>query len=320
MDQLDSAEDPYVFYRERQEWKDVTPVSQDDGPFTVVQIAYSDKFKDVFDYFRAILKSGEISERAFDLTTDAAGQNPANYTVWRHRRLLLKELNKDLNEELDYISEIIEEHPKNYQVWYHRSVIVLWLNDASKELKFIEKILKDDAKNYHAWQHRQWILTKFNLWENELEFVSKLIKNDVRNNSAWNQRYFVIAHTTGFTDEVVQRELEYTTQQILKVPHNESPWNYLRGILSDKGKFEFSQIMEFCDKLYKDNIRSFYLLGFMVECLEDALKEASANKEELLKKALQLCDTLIENDTIRVEYWNYISRSLSVQHSAQATA
>ena len=37
----------YVFYRDRPEWSDVTPLPQDDGRHPVVQIAYTDKCNNI---------------------------------------------------------------------------------------------------------------------------------------------------------------------------------------------------------------------------------------------------------------------------------
>lgn len=42
-----SGESAWVFYADRPEWADVTPLEQDDGPLSipVVRIAYSDRCK-----------------------------------------------------------------------------------------------------------------------------------------------------------------------------------------------------------------------------------------------------------------------------------
>ena len=89
------------------------------------------------------------------------------------------------------------------------------MSDPSEELALTEAVLGEDAKNYHAWQYRQWIITTYSLWDNELDYVEKLLNEDLRNNSAWNQRHFVITKTTGYTEEVLIKEVKYAYTFIL---------------------------------------------------------------------------------------------------------
>jgi len=318
-EEVGSRDGEWVPYFERPEWKDVTPVPQNDGPFPVVQIAYTDRYKDVYDYFRAVLKSGEKSQRVLELSEDAVELNPANYSVWHFRREVLKALGSDIKEELQYCREIIEEYPKNYQVWQHRRVLVEWLNDPSREIRFTEIILSQDQKNYHAWQHRQWVLQTFKLFDQEIEYIDRLLEEDVRNNSAWNQRFFVVSHSTGWTAEVVEKEVNYTLAAIKRVPRNESAWNYLRGILdhgTDPGSVSSARatVTSSCEELLSSGCTSPYLLGFVVELQESVLEGGAEDqgRDQAISRIQGLCKVLAEeHDTIRKNYWNYISQSLS---------
>jgi protein farnesyltransferase/geranylgeranyltransferase type-1 subunit alpha len=71
----------WVPLRARPAWADVVPIPQDDGPRPVVPIAYTDQFREVMDYFRAILAKDERSSRALELTAEVIALNSANYTV-----------------------------------------------------------------------------------------------------------------------------------------------------------------------------------------------------------------------------------------------
>ncbi|XP_017782236.1 PREDICTED: protein farnesyltransferase/geranylgeranyltransferase type-1 subunit alpha [Nicrophorus vespilloides] len=305
----------WVFYRNRDDWKDVEPVEQEDGgEYPVVSISYTPKFKDVYDYLRGVMKIGEKSQRALDLTADAIALNAANYTVWQYRRDILKELKSDLAKELKYIEKVIQRHCKNYQVWHHRRVIVEWLQDSSKELKFTQGILVFDAKNYHAWQHRQWAIKTFGLYEGELEYVDSLLRDDIRNNSAWNQRYFVINNTIGFVDDVVSKEVEYVLEKIETVPLNESAWNYLKGLLlHDKGGLSNNvKVTTFCEDLYMSGNRSPFLLALIVDMCDERISNKAEDDKYNLKRASELCHELATTvDPIRCRYWEYMSTTIS---------
>jgi len=324
----DYEEQAWVPYRERPEWSDVKGIPQDEGPNPVARIAYTEKFTDVFDYFRAIVASEEVSERALELTTDTVALNPANYSAWHHRRTLLKALNSDLVEEMNYCRAVIEEHPKNYQVWQHRRALVEWTQDPSKELRFTEMILSQDAKNYHAWQHRQWAIQTFQLFDNELAYIERLLEDDIRNNSAWNQRFFVISSprneqlkSLGGGDSVLrgkllEDEIDFTLRAISGVPGNESAWNYLRGLIEHSedslvGPLKH-KVTIFCEELLKskegEKVTSPYLMAMLV----DLYKETG--DPDCIAKALQMCKDLAEkHDKIRSEYWDFMADCIKQQ-------
>ena len=98
-------------------FEDLEPIPQDDGPDPVVQIKYSDDFRETMDLFRAVLKATEYSKRALSLTSQVIDLNPANYTAWQYRRRCLEALGSDLREELRFTEATAYENPKNYQIW-----------------------------------------------------------------------------------------------------------------------------------------------------------------------------------------------------------
>jgi len=307
------------------EWNDVTPIKQPISNNAVAQIAYTPEFDVVMNYFRAVLSSGEKSERALELTKRVIEGNAANYTAWFYRRECLFELASDLYVELKFITECSLESPKNYQIWYHRRAIVDKLGDSSQELNFIKTILDDDAKNYHAWSYRQFVVSRFDLWDGELQFTATLIEEDIRNNSAWNQRWFVIEKTCGFKDvPFLSEELEYVMDCAELAPNNESPFNYLLGIFrllkkSSLDELFFSSVktvlawgegllVKLADKSHSQLLAAHppTVIGLLFE-----LNVFSGNIPQAISLATNLAD---EYDSIRCKYWNY--RINKIQESA----
>jgi protein farnesyltransferase/geranylgeranyltransferase type-1 subunit alpha len=294
-----------------EQFADVTPIEQDDGPTPVVKIAYSQAFCTLMGYFRRVLVDNEYSKRSLQLAAQVIEHNAANYTAWQYRRQCLRELYRDATdeeriaawrEELAYCSEQCMNNTKNYQVWFHRRACVGNMGDATGELDFVASVLEDDSKNYHAWGHRQWVLKQFDLWADELSYIDRLLEEDVRNNSAWNQRYFVLKATTDLTSTAtVASEVDYTLTHIAKAPSNQSPWAFLKGLVQPLGYLKYPQVREACERLgANDGTPGATPCLPALAMLVDILLESGETV-----RAAELCAQLASADQIRERYWQW---------------
>ncbi|KAI8323845.1 hypothetical protein GQ54DRAFT_257615 [Martensiomyces pterosporus] len=304
---------------QQEEWRDVVPIPQDDGPHPICPIAYTDEYKEMMDYFRAVIAKGEVSERALKLSSRVIEENPGHYTVWVYRKKLIQELSASLEDELDWISEIADMHPKNYQLWHHREAIVQSLLDPKeRELQFLASAIDEDSKNFHAWSYRQWLVRTYGIWDQELAFIDTMIAQDVRNNSAWNQRYFALLANRPSTDavlvgQVVSREIEYAVDKIKLAPNNESPWSYIVGLLLRHAPEKmYTELLPQISALASDGSFSaavsstpFYWSA-LVDIYEQQAKSLPDHKAEALSRARNICRSLAsEHDPMRAKYWEF---------------
>ena len=167
-----------------------------------------------------------------------------NYQIWHHREILLERIAAGAN--------CIESHSPRLSKSGEAGFSKAQLKDILEgEFDFLAEMFAQDYKNYHVWSYRQWLVKRFSLWDaGELEEAERLLRKDVRNNSAWNHRWFVVFGKYGkavkskkgkstdeqqSTEEIPEavwiREYEFVKSAIRLTPQNESPWNYLRGLI-----------------------------------------------------------------------------------------
>ncbi|KAK8197593.1 uncharacterized protein BKA78DRAFT_350040 [Phyllosticta capitalensis] len=293
------------FLSDDPDWKDVEPIPLDEGgPNALAAIAYPEDYEEAMSYLRAIMAKNEMSERAYELTEAIIDANPAHYTVWLYRARIVLHMNKDLHAEMAWLNEVALRNLKNYQIWHHRQTIINKIGSAEGEQDFIKTMLEKDTKNYHVWSYRQWLVRRFDLFEQgELEAVEELLEQDVRNNSAWNHRWFLVfgGNTENFGQKkILDREIEYAKGAIKRAPQNQSPWNYLRGLLQHASlpKATLKDLaLEYASVDETDKIRSSHALDLLSEVYAEEQSKEQANK------ALDLLAQKF--DPIRRNYWKY---------------
>jgi protein farnesyltransferase/geranylgeranyltransferase type-1 subunit alpha len=100
----------------------------------------------------------------------------------------------------------------------------------------------------------------------------------------------------------------FAHQAIRKAPQNQSPWNYLRGIITSSHlpfSSQLSFISEFAtvDSEHEDAVKSSHAL--------DLLAEIYAMEREQKEKAEKAYDLLANKyDPIRANYWAYLKGQL----------
>ena len=102
------------------------------------------------------------------------------------------------------------------------------------------------------------------------------------------------------SDEVFAREIEFTKNAIVQAPQNQSPWNYLRGVLKRRGQGLAALKAfagEFADVDREDEVQSSHALDFLADVwAQEKEKERAGRALELLARRY---------DPIRKNYWNY---------------
>ncbi len=163
------------------------------------------------------------------MTSKLLKKNPEYYTIWNHRRLIMKhQLSDDLSggstkgkesggaeaiielvsDDLDFLFPLLRKFPKCYWIWNYR----LWLlEEASKMLPIADA-------------HR--------FWKQELGLASKMLSIDSRNFLGWGYRRTVVAalestllNTDGATHSMTEEEFNYTTRMIESNLSNFSAWH-----------------------------------------------------------------------------------------------
>lgn len=193
------------------------------------------------------------------------------------------------------------------------------------------EMFAQDSKNYHVWTYRHWLVRHFKLWDQprELEDVEFLLKADVRNNSAWNHRYMLrfgprdtSAPDAGMVnagdlstapaekgrlsvvdEDMIDGELKFAQEAILRAPENRSPWWYARGVLRAAGR-GLGEWEEFVSGFVSEGaVKS----SHAVEWLADVFAEGNGKEADAVRMLTMLKE---EFDPIRKNYWDYRIRKL----------
>lgn len=154
--------------------------------------------------------------------------NPEYYTIWNHRRLILRH-------QFEFASSLgsdVNGHPS------HDALASL----ISDDLAFLIPLLRKFPKCYWIWSYRLWLLQESTrllptpeaqrFWQQELALAGKMLNLDSRNFHGWGYRRTVTRvlesdefKFEGLKSNMTKQEFDYTTRMIKSNLSNFSAWH-----------------------------------------------------------------------------------------------
>ncbi|KAF7720026.1 Uncharacterized protein PECH_008101 [Penicillium ucsense] len=210
----------------------------------------------------------EYSAETLQEISDLLSRNPEYYTVWNHRRQVLRhrfskdelsssEIAELISDDLTFLLPLLRSFPKCYWIWNYR----VWLLDEARrllpldmsrqfwqqELALVSKMLTLDSRNFHGWGYRRLVVSTLqqigtpteaaSLTQQEFEYAKKMIGANLSNFSAWHYRTKLILQLleeqTASDEErrrMLNDELELIHQALID-PYDQSLWFYHQNLM-----------------------------------------------------------------------------------------
>ena len=176
----------------------------------------------------------KIQNRKFNLdvlnqTSRLLQINPEYYTIWNHRRLIVRQL----------LSTYAEKNQPNHDDFKSNNSVSELISD---DLDFLIPLLRKFPKCYWIWKYRLWLLDEASsllslsdaqtFWQRELDLVGKMLSLDNRNFHGWGYRRKVVTvlespklSPTVSSTSRTEEEFKYTTKMIESNLSNFSAWH-----------------------------------------------------------------------------------------------
>ncbi|KAI4281606.1 MAG: hypothetical protein L6R35_005609 [Caloplaca aegaea] len=178
------------------------------------------------------MRGGEYTDEVLHLTTKLLEVNPEYYTVWNHRRRLLRSFFPEGSR------SVVDDGRTPDDALGFDAVRRYILDD----LAFLLPLLRKFPKCYWIWNYRLWLLDEailrlpliaaHEIWQKELSLVGKMLSLDSRNFHGWGHRRKVVSTleeiSTGAnpsSDSMTEAEFNYTTKMIQSNLSNFSAWH-----------------------------------------------------------------------------------------------